>query len=87
MADDDLYLARVQQGKLAGRVREELEDELRRREEAIINSACALLADGKYLDPQFAVQKWAELSATRRLRNSLLRKEKSGEAAARRMTS
>ena len=80
--DDDRYVGQLADGRLATALLEVLEEELVRRNRAVDSRAYALMTGGKPLDPQMAVQLWAEKLAIRNLKQSLERKATRGKTAA-----
>lgn len=82
MSNVEENIRRLNAGKLSSRLLEVLESEFAEREEGIINSVVSKLNTGETIDPQFALQKWLELYAMRKLKRSLRQKERSGASAA-----
>lgn len=83
--DEEKAVRSLKQGQLAGRVREEVEDIVDAAEKRIINQVMARLNAGETIDPQFAVQQWLALHASRSFRRTLQQRERQVASAGKRM--
>ena len=77
--------SRVADGRVADALLVLLDDELRRRDRAVDMRIYMLLAK-EVLDPQMAVQAWAEKKAIRDLKLSLERRARAGQSSGERLT-
>lgn len=69
-------MAEVPNNALGEHVERLIADVLDKRENAIINTVSHILASGKPLEPQVAIQKWIELFEARKLRSTLVQRSK-----------
>lgn len=83
MTGPDLY-ERVARGHEAERARETIEPTLREREERVIREALTELRGGT-LTPDQALLAWCRLATQRELRADLIRQERVGQSASRKI--